>query len=345
MSIREADIARLMAEMAVPGLALAVIRDRQVVQVAAYGTRNAKSWEPVGARTVFEAASLSKPVFAYAALQLVDAGRLSLDEPLSARLPDYVRGDPRADAITARHVLAHTTGLPNWRSGAHPLRTYFAPGDRFSYSGEAFVYLQRAVERIAGEPLDVLADRLVFAPLRMRDSSFVWQERFESDYALPHDEAQQPGIKVKPADANAAYSLQTTAADYARFLGAVLAGATLQPATARLWLVSLVNVPKDRLQCLDPDGPELDRHVAWGLGWGLEPEPGTFFHWGSNIGASGFAIGARGSGTALVAFTNSDNGLSIMPEIVGAIIPGARPSLAWLGYAPEQMLERGRTRL
>lgn len=336
MHIREADIARLMAELAVPGLAVAVIRDGQVGQAAAYGTRNAKRWEPVGERTVFEAASLSKPVFAYAALQLVDAGRLSLDEPLSARLPDYVRGDPRAGAITARHVLGHTTGLPNWRSDEHPLRTYFAPGERFSYSGEGFVYLQRAVERIAGEPLDALADRLVFAPLGMRHSSFVWQERFERDHALPHDAEQRPGTKVKPAAGNAAYSLQTTVADYARFLGAVLAGAGLEPATARLWLDPCVNVPKDRFQCLEPGGADLDRRVAWGLGWGLEPDLGTFFHWGSNVGASGFAIGVPGSGTATVAFTNGDNGLSIMPEIVAAVIPGARPSLAWLGYAPDR---------
>ncbi len=336
MNIREADIERLMAEMAVPGLGLAVIRNRQVVQVATYGTRNAKSWEPADERTIFEAASLSKPVFAYAALQLVDAGRLSLDEPLSARLPDYVRVDPRADAITARHVLAHTTGLPNWRSDMHPLRTYFAPGERFSYSGEGFVYLQRAVERTTGESLDGLADRLVFAPLGMRHSSFVWQERFEPHHALPHDAKQRPGIKVKPADGNAAHSLQTTVADYARFLAAVVAGAGLEPATARLWLDPCVNVPKDRFQCLDPDGPEVDRRVAWGLGWGLEPALGTFFHWGSNVGAGGFAIGVPGIGTAIVAFTNGDNGLSIMPEIVGAVIPGARPSLAWLGYAPDQ---------
>jgi CubicO group peptidase (beta-lactamase class C family) len=338
MSIVEADIARLMAEMAVPGLALALICDGRVVQVATYGTRNAECWEPVGENTIFEAASLSKPLFAYAVLQLVDAGRLALDEPLSARLPDYVRGDPRADAITARHVLGHTTGLPNWRSDAHPLRTYFVPGDRFSYSGEGFVYLQRAMERITGEPLDALADRLVFGPLRMRHSRFVWQERFEPDYALPHDAEQRPGIKVKPAEGNAAYSLQTTASDFARFLAAVLAGTELKPSTARLWLDPCVHVPKDRFQCLDADGPELDRRVAWGLGWGLEPDAGTFFHWGSNVGASAFAIGAPGSRTAIVALANGDNGLSIMPEIVGAVIPGPRPSLTWLGYGPEQSL-------
>jgi CubicO group peptidase (beta-lactamase class C family) len=332
MSVPKVDIARLMAEMAVPGVSLAVIRDGKVAQLSAYGTRNAKCWEPVGEHTICEAASLSKPVFAYAALQLVDAGRLSLDEPLSARLPEHLCGDPRADAITARHVLSHTTGLPNWRSEQYPLRTYFAPGERFSYAGEGFVYLQRALERITGEPLDVLAGRLVFAPLRMRRSSFVWQARFEADHALPHDEARQPGLKFKPTNGNAAYSLQTTAADYARFLEAVLAGAGLRAATARLWLDPCANVPKDRFQCLDPETPELDRRVAWGLGWGLERDAGTFFHWGANAGASAFAIGAPGRGTAMVALTNSDNGLAIMPEIVRPIIPGAGPSLAWLGY-------------
>jgi CubicO group peptidase (beta-lactamase class C family) len=336
MSVPKVDVARLMAEMAVPGLSLAVIRDGKVTQVSAYGTRNAKCWEPVDEHTICEAASLSKPVFAYAALQLVDAGRLSLDEPISARLPDHLCGDLRADAITARHVLSHTTGLPNWRSEQYPLRTHFAPGERFSYSGEGFVCLQRALERITGEPLEVLADRLVFAPLRMRHSSFVWQARFEADYAVPHDETQQPGIKVKPTEGNAAYSLQTTAADYARFLEAVLAGAGLRAATARLWLDPCANVPKGQFQCLDPEAPELDRHVAWGLGWGLERDPGTFFHWGANPGATAFAIGAPGRGTAMVAFMNSDNGLSMMPKIVGTVIPGARPSLAWLGYVPDQ---------
>lgn len=157
------------------------------------------------------------------------------------------------------------------------------------------MYLQRAVERITGEPLDVLIGRLVFAPLRMRNSSFVWQEWFETDHALPHDEAQRPAVRAKPADGNAAYSLQTTAADYARFLQAVLAGTRLKQTTARLWLDPHVNVPKDRFECLDPDGPELDRHVAWGLGLGIEPGAGTFFHWGSNVGANSFAIGALGS--------------------------------------------------
>jgi len=325
-----------MAEKAVPGVCLAELHGGEAVQLSAYGVRNAATGESVGVRTVFEAASLSKPVFAYAVLRLVDAGQLSLDEPLATEMPGYVRGDPRADAITARHVLMHMTGLPNWRSDRRPFRTYFAPGDRFSYSGEGFVYLQHVIERRTGEPLDTVMRRLVFAPLQMTDSSLVWQTRFDADYADPHDGTPKAGAKLKPAAANAAYSLQTTAADYARFVQAALAGTQLDPSTAKLWLTPVVNVPKGRFESLEPEGAaELDRRVAWGLGWGLEPEEGTFFHWGSNDGFTAYAIGSQALGKGLVMFTNGDNGLSLAAAIVEAVLPGPRPSLTWLGYLPE----------
>jgi CubicO group peptidase (beta-lactamase class C family) len=334
------DIVRSIAARAVPGLSLALIEAGQLAQTAAYGARHSTTGEPVTDHTVFEAASLSKPVFAYVVLQLVDAGMIGLDEPLATRLPTYIAGDARAAAITARHVLTHTTGLPNWRSDDRPLRTYFAPGERFSYSGEGFLYLQRVVERIAGEPLDALVTRLVFAPLGMWSSSYVWQQRFEADHAAPHNEAGEPGRKLKPRDADAAWSLHTTAGDYARFLQAVLAGTHLPPATVGLWLEPAVNAPRERFECLDSaNAVEIDERVAWGLGWGLEPGDGTFFHWGANVGSTAFAIGRPRDGRALVFFANSDNGLALAPEIVATAFPGWRPSLAWLGHLPDEPTE------
>ena len=335
MSAPDIDVARLISAGAVPALSLAVVENGAILRVVAGGVRNATTREPVTERTFFEGASLSKPVLAYAVLQLADAGVLPLDEPLARHIPDYIPDDPRAAAITVRHVLAHMTGLPNWRSEQRPLRTYFAPGGRFSYSGEGFAFLQRVIERIAGEPLDGVVSRLVFAPLGMRDSSYVWQNRFAADYAVPHDDALRPGAKFKPVEANAAYSLQTTAADYGRFLQAVLAGARLEAATARLWLTPQVNLPRGRYESLEAETPDRDPAVAWGLGWGLEPELGTFFHWGWNVGANAFAIGSPARGTALALFANGDNGTEIVPEIVATIFPGHRPSLAWLGYEPE----------
>jgi CubicO group peptidase (beta-lactamase class C family) len=259
----------LLAANRVPGAAVAIIRDRDVKFVVG-GVRDAADPARVTADTVFEAASLSKPVFAYAVLQLVDAGMLSLDTRLADVVPDFAADDPRAATITVRHVLTHTTGLPNWRGRDLPLRTFFPPGERFSYSGEGFVWLQRVVERVTGEPIDRLAEELVLRPLGMSRSGFVWDPAFDRDYASPHDERSAPHEKNKPAAGNAAYSLQTTARDYARFLQAVLAGARLKEDTARLWLAAQSPVLRDCVQCLSGnEAPLRTTPLAWGLGWGV----------------------------------------------------------------------------
>ena len=151
-------------------------------------------------------------------------------------VPDFVPKDPQAATITVRQVLSHTTGLPNWRNVKQPLKTHFPPGEKFSYSGEAFLWLQRVVQAKTGEGIDTLAQRLVFGPLRMRRSSFVWRPEFDANFADPHDADLVPVPKYKSPTAKVAGSLQTTAADYARFLLAVMSGARLKPATARLWL-------------------------------------------------------------------------------------------------------------
>ena len=112
----EQHVPQLMKDGGVPGLAIALLRGGEVVWHRGFGVRNSKTKEPVDDATVFEAASLSKPVFAYAVLKLVDSGKFDLDKPLNQYLPgNYdVGDDPRLNQITARHVLSHTTGFPNW---------------------------------------------------------------------------------------------------------------------------------------------------------------------------------------------------------------------------------------
>lgn len=166
---------------------------------------------------------MSKPVFAYAVLKLVDQGKLGLDVPLTKYLPRrYLEGDARLDAITARIVLSHRTGFPNWRGDGNALKILFPPGERFSYSGEGIVYLQRVVEQIAGKPLDDVMREQVFAPLGMTSSSHVWRADYDARAATGHDADGQPRPLWKPREAVAAASLNTTAKDYARFVAAIL---------------------------------------------------------------------------------------------------------------------------
>lgn len=332
MSVIETTYRNLLAEVGVPGIATAVVRRGQLERTICCGVRDVQAPDPVDEDTVFDAASLSKPVFAHVVLQLADQGRLSLDVPLTDYLPRYMVAGKRASSITAKHVLSHSAGLPNWRNADLPLKTYFPPGERFSYSGEGFRYLQKAAEAITGEKLHVLAERLVLRPFGMTRSSFVWDWRFDPNRASPHDDFGTPAVSWKPGEANAASSLQTTAADYARFLLGVLEGTRLRAETSQLWLRPHIDVRHAKPQSLGCGTENVATGVAWGLGWGLEPDEGTFFHWGNNGAFKAFTVGSVQNQDALVCFMNGASGLSLMPEIVSLLLPGNRPSLAWLDY-------------
>ena len=329
-------IPRLMKDGDVPGLSLAVVRDGTIAWHAGFGVKNAETGGAVADDTIFEAASLSKPVFAYLVLKLVDAGKLDLDAPVSRYLPgDYV-DDPRISAITVRRVLSHATGFPNWRPRGQELKIEFPPGERFSYSGEGFVYLQKAVENVTGQTLEALARRLVFEPLHMTDTSYSWQDRFEGRKATGHDAVGTPRPLRRPAEANAAASLHTTATDYARFVIAVLDGTGLRRVTVSEMLTPQVFVDTTCTNCIGKKPGPLSRELAWGLGVGLEKESDgiTFWHWGDN-GGSGFHCyfaGSPGRRDGVVVFTNSVGGHGIIPDIVATALPGPHPAFAWLDY-------------
>jgi len=317
---------RIAAE-SIPGAAVATVVEG-VVTVVTAGVTGRAGGQPVGPDTVFDAASLSKPVAACLALQLVDAGLLALDRPLA----DYRQGDipPAllASGVTTRHLLTHTAGLPNLR-GEQPLRLWFEPGSRFSYASTGFAWLQLVVEAVAGEPLEALAQRRLFGPLGMARTSFEWQPGFEADHAVPHD-GHEPLPKHRPAHAQAAWSLQTTAPDYARFLATVLDGRLLAPAMARRWLTPAVRLPRG--QAVQLDGPPLpvDPALAWGLGWGIEVASGTFFQWGKMDGVRALALGHAASRSAVVLLAHSNRGLRLMDTAVDPVLPGPHPAFAWL---------------
>jgi CubicO group peptidase (beta-lactamase class C family) len=325
-----------MREGDVPGLSMALIRDARVVWHRGFGVRNADTKEPVRDDTVFEAASLSKPVFAYAVLKLVDGGKLALDRPLSSYAPDaYAGDDPRAGLITARMVLEHTTGFQNEVAPGRPLKIYFTPGEKFSYSGEGFLYLQKVVERITGEPLDAFMRKAVFEPLGMTSSSFVWQERFGALKAYGHKASGEVIQRRRPAAERAASGLHTTALDYAKFVVAVLNGTGLRRETAEQMWKGRVRLDEGCSSCVERSSGRLSQTLSWGLGWGIErTEDGdAIWHWGDNNGEfHNFVIAYPRAGAGVVILTNSGNGLSIIQEIVSQATGGEHPAFAWMGY-------------
>ncbi len=338
------DIPVLMQKADIPGLSVAVIRDGKVVWTGSYGVMNAETGKPVTSQTVFEAASLSKCVFAYGVLKLVDEGKLNLDTPLNKYLGNnYGVTDPRINKITARHVLTHSAGFPNWREFDHSktLLIHFNPGEKWSYSGEGIVYLSRVVEKITGMSLEDFMQQTVLKPLGMNASSYIWLARFDSTKSYRHNDLGKltgrtgkgdSGLEAVKDDGNAAASLSTNAADYAKFIIAVLNGTGLKKKTQEQMITPQIRVTKKY--------PEL----AWGLGVGLEAMPdGTWFwHWGDNGDGKAFYMASVNSKDAVVYFANGSNGLGIAREILADAVGGKHPSLDNLGYerynAPSRLL-------
>ena len=331
-------IPQLMKEGDVPGLSIALIRDAKVVWHKGFGVKNDNTKEPVGDSTVFEAASLSKPVFAFAVLKLVDSGKLELDKPLAAYLPNaYMQNDKRVNLITARMVLDHTTGFQNEAGPGRPLKIYFTPGEKFSYSGEGFLYLQKVVERITGKSLDTFMKKTVFVPLAMTSSSFVWQESYATLKANGHKVSGAVVPKRKPTVARSYSGLHTTALDYARFVIAVLNETGVKKETIEQMETAQVRLDEGCFSCIERSAGRLSQTLSWGLGWGLErTETGNaIWHWGDNNGEfQSFVLAYPKEKTGIVIFTNSGNGLSIIPEIVSQITGRSHAAFAWMRYEP-----------
>ncbi|HSN53659.1 MAG TPA: serine hydrolase domain-containing protein [Candidatus Sulfomarinibacteraceae bacterium] len=312
-------IPRLMAAAEVPGLQIAVIRDGEIVVERGFGVAAVPDGAPVDADTVFEAASLTKPLFAYTVMTLVDDGVLDLDRPLVELLPEgaveAALGHPvdaegfRADwlrMITPRHVLSHSAGTAHGEGGAvYPLA--FQPGTDWKYSADGYAFLQLAVEHLTGRPLDVLVDETVLQPLGMNRSAMVWRDSLEPHMARGHGLYGEVSEIRKRTEAHAAASLYTTAGDYARFVLAVIDGAGLEPATHAEMLGWAVDMSDDG-------------RLGWSLGFGLQRDgdASAFWQWGDYGIFRNYVIASAADRSGVVYLTNSFNGLALCEELVEA---------------------------
>jgi CubicO group peptidase (beta-lactamase class C family)/poly-gamma-glutamate capsule biosynthesis protein CapA/YwtB (metallophosphatase superfamily) len=321
IGVLEAKIPQLMESEHVPGLSMVLIRQNRIVWKGVFGVRSAGEPQKVNDRTVFEAASMSKPLFSYGVLKLVEQGRFDLDRPLDSYLPEpYLPDQSPAKKITARMVMLHRTGLPNWRKGGWrkggPLRVLHEPGTRFTYSGEGYLYLQTVIERLTGKSVDAWTQESLLRPLGMTDSSYVWRESFEDNFAGGHD--KNGNLKKSRRfyrRGNAAFSLYTTPTDYARFLMEIM-----KPDRSARHSLKAETVKKMTTLQVTPE--KAKQRSRRSLGWVVASREngGWVCHSGSN--GSGFRCNSRfnmkrKSGCVIMA--NSDSGRKVWESILRII--------------------------
>ncbi len=356
---------KMMEFAGVPGVTIVEVKNGKVSWQSDFGVKNADTKEPVTIETVFPAASLSKPVFTYAVLLLHDEGLIDLDRPLINYLPGEIApNEPRVKAITARHVLSHSTGLQNWRFRANDeLKLAFTPGEKFSYSGEGFFYLQRVVEKITGKGLDEFMRERIFEPLGMKNSSYIWLPQYEKHAAMSHN---YRGKAVPPFGADHIPKLLELAEkwnkplnawryeDYERAMPSVDANLPALPnfillnAAASMkttstdfarFLMHLLNssdrknaVKKETLAEMLKTQTKINSAISWGLGIGLENYGGHsyFWHWGDNGTYKAFVIGEPSKKWGMAIFTNGSNGHRIWERIVREATGRDHPSFLWI---------------
>ena len=342
-----AELAPLMRAASVPGAVIGALEGGKPAWIAPLGVLTAGGSAPVTPSTLFQAASLTKQVTAYAAFALRAQGKLDFDRPLVQYVDDLA--DPVARTVTARHVLSHSSGFPNWRfprsNDPDPkLVPAFPPGTRYQYSGEGFYYLQRVMEKVSGEGFGALCRALVFQPLGMAASTLVWDPQTLARTAQPHNgrgelrrnrdaaarqfrdyaaKAGKPVEALRHEDAvavaqtalpdnllpNAAASLVTSAEEYARFLAAAIGNPELPRRQTR-----------------------VNEFIGWGLGWGIQEAGGRthIFQWGDNPGFKNIVFAEPASGDALFVFTNGDGGARVYDRVVTHATGRDQPVLFWL---------------
>jgi excisionase family DNA binding protein len=249
----------------------------------------------------------------------------------------YIPDDPRLRLITIRHVLSHTPGFPNWRPRDRPLRIHFAPGERFAYSGEGYVYLQRVIEHVTGLNLDKWMRTLVMDLRGMHSSSYVWTDAYETLAARGHDDKGKPQQQGKMTKPNAAYSLYTTPSEFASFVIALL-----EPPSAPSYLdrdqIARMLVPQVPVNDAGFDAERstsevtLCTDVSWGLGWGLQHTPGrdAFWHWGDNGSFQAFVMGFPRVKSGMVCMANGTNGRALWHSLYTALFGRMQPAISWL---------------
>lgn len=334
----------------VTGLALAVLNRNELAYVKTYGMRNAAAAAPLLSDTVLYGASFTKSAFAHMVMQLVEEAKLDLDRPVRAYLAkpwaEYEKWkelgeDPRSRLITARTLLNHTSGFANYRffNPGDKLDMFFAPGERYAYSGEGINLLGFVVEQVTGLGVAELMRKRVFDRFGMKRSSMVWREDFAGNLAVGHDEQGKGLGHSKRISARAAGSMDTTITDVALFLCGVMRGEGMNRATKAEMLRTQIRI-RSRAQFPTLNQPEVDAYegirLGYALGWGVFESPfgPALFKEGHDDGWEHHLVCFAAKKSCIVLMTNSSNGDEVFMDLLGELMADRSTPWRWEGYAP-----------
>lgn len=305
-----------------PSAAVALVEHGQVRWTLVVGDQ--APGIPAGEATLYNVASLAKPVTAEIALRVSAAGRASLDSPMHRDWtdPDLV-DDPHLPALTAWRCLSHQCGFPNWRSETDGLVIEWPPGSRAGYSGEGYEYVARWLEARTGQLLQAIASQYVFEPEGMSRTSYVRQPWFDGNVAIPRGPDGDDGEPVVRSDASAADDLYTTIGDFGRFAAAVVDGEGMPtPGAGLRWEIDHDQVGQvcrpGRLQ-----GEACPERMGFATGW-VRLETGrdtVFFHGGGDWGERAFVMIVPEQRWGAVVLTNGAGGMAVVRDVFAELYP------------------------
>ena len=300
----------------IPGVSLALIKDGKVVYHKAYGVKNSITKEAVNDSTLYEAASITKPVFAYAVQRLAERGVIDLDKPLYTYHPfDDIAYDERYKLITGRHVLTHRTGFPNWRDGK--LVINFTPGTQYEYSGEGMQYLQAVIEKITGKGIEQILREELLGPLQMNHTFFSNNDRLMKLVATGHFD-NVPSFDDPTPKPGMAYSMHTEALEFTKFVLQLLNQEGLSAAT-------YANMLSERSQFTYEEGDERPKYKEYmGESLAIRDSPfGLVFGHGGNNGDFRCAFEVyKDLKMGYVIFTNSSTAYPFLKKMKSFLVEG-----------------------
>jgi CubicO group peptidase (beta-lactamase class C family) len=346
----DATVTRLMHAAKVTGISIGILNENKIAYLKAFGFRDKEKNLPLTSDSVMTTASLSKSAFACLVMQLVEQKVIDLEKPvyqyLPKPLPEYdnykdLAGDPRYKKITARMLLSHTSGFPNWRrfTDDGKLSIHFKPGTRYAYSGEGIVLLQMVVESITKRSLTELMREQIFQPFGMSRTSMIWEPRFESDFANAYDEQEHSLGPQRRKHPDAAGGMQTSVGDFARLLEGVMQSKSMSRETRELMLSPKSRFfPSTNSRPFSTETAHQNKAIrlSYGLGWGLywTPYGRAFFKEGHDDGLRHYAVCFDERSLGIVIMSNSSGTEGIYKELLETLVRNTFTPLEWEEFTP-----------